>query len=592
MAAEGSKKQFRANHTLIISIRKDLIRVRRALRLTSIIAMILTPLAAIATTCVDADLLVKNGHIITIDAVHRVASSMAVRNGRILALGSDDELGRCASRRTQVVDLHGKTVLPGLIDIHTHALQWAKSIVMGMIDAGYPAMKSIDEVVEAVRARVAKTNHGVWVMGVNWDDAKLAEHRYITRHDLDAVAPDNPVLLTHGSGHLLVANTAALKLAGITRDTADPQGGVIERDSSGEPTGIVKDDAMSLFAKFSLTGSPETNEHAAKLVSEEAAKVGLTTIHDIEPLEMIRGYQDALAKGDLHIRVQFAPIVSSIADAEKLSAIGTHTGFGNEYLKFGAVKMFADGGMGARTIAIYPPGVLGEPDNLGVLRWKPEQMQAAQTTMAKAGWQLETHAIGDRAINETLDSYAAVIQKLGLKDPRFRVVHCGISTPSIQKRLKELNVLIDGNPPFIYWIGSWFTKYGPERVRWAYPAKSYIENGIIEGAGSDVAVTPISPWWGIWSAVVRRELQSGQILAPEERITVEQALTLYTRNGAYVGFEEHEKGSLESGKFADFIVVDRNVLSVPAEELKDVQVLRTYVGGNLVYEKSNGARHQ
>ena len=194
MAAEGSKKQFRANHTLIISIRKDLIRVRRTLRLTSIIAVILSPLAAIATTCVDADLLVRNGHIITIDAVHRVASSMAVRNGRILALGSDDELGRCASPRTQVVDLHGKTVLPGLIDIHTHALQWAKSIVMGMIDAGYPAMKSIDEVVEAVRARVAKTNHGVWVMGVNWDDAKLAEHRYITRHDLDAVAPDNPVL--------------------------------------------------------------------------------------------------------------------------------------------------------------------------------------------------------------------------------------------------------------------------------------------------------------------------------------------------------------------------------------------------------------
>jgi predicted amidohydrolase YtcJ len=265
--------------------------------------------------------------------------------------------------------------------------------------------------------------------------------------------------------------------------------------------------------------------------------------------------------------------------------MGMHTGFGNDSLKFGAVKMFADGGMGARTIAIYPPGVAGEPNNLGVLRWKPEQMQAAHTTLAKAGWQLETHAIGDRAIDETLDSYAAVMQQLGLKEPRFRVVHCGISTPAIQKRLKELHVLVDGNPPFIYWIGSWFTKYGPERVRWAYPAKSYIENGVIEGAGSDVAVTPISPWWGIWSAVVRRELQSGQILAPEERITVEQALTLYTGNGAYAGFEEHEKGSLESGKLADFIVIDRDVLSVPADELKDVQVLQTYVGGKLVYDR-------
>jgi predicted amidohydrolase YtcJ len=520
------------------------------------------------------------------DPDRRVASSMAVRDGRILAVGRDDDLARCASTRTLVADLHGKTVLPGLIDIHTHALQWAKSIVMGLIDAGYPAVKSIQEVTEAVRDRVTKTNHGVWVVGVNWDDAKLAEHRYITRHDLDTVAPDNPVVLTHGSGHLLAANSAALKLAGITRDTPDPQGGVIEHDPSGEPTGVLKDEAMSLVTKFSPASSPETNERAAKLVSEKAGEVGLTTIHDIEPLETIRGYQDAFAKGDLHIRVQFAPIVNSVADADKLSAMGTHTGFGNEYLRFGAVKMFADGGMGARTIAIYPPGVIGEPENIGVLRWRPEQMLAAQTTLAKAGWQLETHAIGDRAIDETLDSYAAVMQKLGLEDPRLRIVHCGISTPAIQKRLKELHVLVDGNPPFIYWIGSWFTKYGPERVRWAYPAKSYIENGIIEGAGSDVAVTPISPWWGIWSAVVRRELQSGQILAPEERITVEQALTLYTRNGAYAGFEEHEKGSLQSGKLADFIVIDRDVLSVPADELKDVQVLQTYVGGKLVYDRT------
>ncbi len=573
-----------------LELRKDPIRVRKALRFISRIVVHLMPVAAVATTCVDADLFVKNGHIVTMDSAHSAASSMAVRDGKILAVGSDAELAGCASARTEIVDLHGKTVLPGLIDIHTHALQWAKNIVMGMIDAGYPTVRSIPEIAEAVHARVTTTASGAWILGVNWDNDKLAEHRYINRHDLDAVAPENPVLLVHESGHLLVANSAALKLAGITRNTPDPQGGVFEHDSSGEPTGIIKDNAMGLFHKFFLNASPEVNERAAKLVSEKAAEVGLTTIHDIEPLETIRGYQDALAKGDLHIRVQLAPIVSSVAEAEKFASMGTHTGFGNDYLKFGAVKMFADGGMGARTIAIYPPGVIGEPDNLGVLRWKPEDMQAAQTIVAKAGWQLETHAIGDRAIDETLDSYAAVMQKLGLKDPRFRIVHCGISTPAIQKRLKDLHVLVDGNPPFIYWIGSWFTKYGPERVRWAYPAQSYIENGIIEGAGSDVFVTPISPWWGIWSAVVRRELQSGQILAPEERITVEQALTLYTRNGAYVGFEEHEKGSLEAGKFADFIVVDRDVLSVPSEELRDVQVVRTYVGGKLVFDKSAPSR--
>jgi hypothetical protein len=460
-----------------------------------------------------------------------------------------------------------------------------------MIDAGYPAVKSIPEVVKAVKERVSAAKPGEVILGVNWDDAKLAEHRYINRHDLDPVSPDNPVVLIHESGHLLSANSAALKLVGITKETKPPQGGVIEHDSSGELTGVIKDSAMILFDQFSPNTSREAYEHAAKLVSQKAAEVGLTSIHDINPpAEAIRGYQDALAQGDLQIRVQVAPLVASVPDAERVSAMGAHTGFGNEHLKFGAAKMYADGGMGARTIAIYPPGVIGEPDNLGVLRWKPDEMEKAQTLLAAAGWQIETHAIGDRAIDETLDSYAAVIQKLHLQDPRFRIVHCGISTPAIQKRLKELNVLVDGNPPFIYWIGSWFFKYGPDRIRWAYPAKSYIDNGIIEGAGSDVFVTPISPWWGIWSATVRREMQTGQILAPEERITTEQALTLYTRNGAYVGFEEQQKGSLEPGKFADFIVVDRDVLSIPNEQLKDVQVLRTYVGGKLIYEKSEQAR--
>jgi predicted amidohydrolase YtcJ len=211
-------------------------------------------------------------------------------------------------------------------------------------------------------------------------------------------------------------------------------------------------------------------------------------------------------------------------------------------------------------------------------------MQKAQLIAAGAGWQLETHAIGDRAIDEVLDSYAAVIRQLGLKDHRFRIVHAGISTPAVQKRMHDLNVVVDGNPPFVYWIGSWFAKYGPERVRWSYPAKSYVENGIIEAAGSDVPVTPLSPWWGIWAAVVRKDMQSGEPLSPEERITVEQALMLYTRNGAYAGFEEKSKGALEPGKFADIIVVDRDVLTVPADELKNVKVLQTFVGGTSVFE--------
>src|ERR1039458_711844 len=543
---------------------------------------------AIAQTCMDADLLLRNGHIITMDGAKRVVSAMAVRDGRILAIGDgdNDALAGCVTSRTQLMDLHGQTVLPGLIDVHTHAMEWVKSILSGEIEAGSPAVHSISEITQAVARRAATLPRGQWIIGAGWDDSKLAERRYITRQDLDAASPDHPVYLKHVSGHLSVANSAALKLANITKDTHDPEGGVIERDAAGNPTGILKDTAMGLVAALLPKDPPDIDVRAAKVVSEKAAEVGLTTIHDIFiSSDEMRGYQEARRRGWLKIRVQMSPRIGSLADAEKLAQMGVHTGFGDDLLKFGAAKMFADGGMGARTIAIYPPGVIGEPNNLGVLRWTPADMQKAHLIAAGAGWQLETHAIGDRAIDEVLDSYAAVIQQLGLKDHRFRIVHAGISTPTVQKRLRELNVLVDGNPPFVYWIGSWFQKYGPERVRWSYPAKSYIENGIIEAAGSDVPVTPLSPWWGIWAAVVRRDLQSGQILAPEERISVEQALTLYTRNGAYAGFEEDRKGVLDPGKLADFIVVDRDVLTVPAEELKDVKVMQTFVGGRSVYER-------
>lgn len=557
------------------------------LALSSLSLAALFPLQARpAQPCQGAELMVQNAKIVTMDNDGQVAEVMAVRDGKILAVGSAAEITACANERTKVLDLGGKTILPGLIDVHTHAIDWAKAILRDEIDANFPKVRSVADIVEEVRQRAEAAKTGEWIVGYGWDDAKLEERRYVTKQDLDPVSPDNPVYLVHVSGHLSLANSAALKLAGITADTVDPEGGLVERDAAGEPTGILKDTAMAMVARLLPADPPDLPIRAAKIVSDKTLEVGLTTIHDIwvSPEDM-RGYQEAYQSGDLKVRVQMVPGVRNVEDAEKLAAQGLHTGFGDSHLKLGAVKLFTDGGMGARTVAIYDPPVAGEADNYGLLLWDSDDLQEAHKTLAEAGWQIITHAIGDRAIDQALDSYQAVMKELGLPAPRFRIAHCGISTPAIQKRLRELKVMVDGNPSFVYWIGSWFLKYGPERVRWSYPGKSYFDNGIVAGAGSDVGVTPISPWWGIWAGVVRREMNSGEILAPEERLTVPQVLQLYTKNGAYIGFEENEKGSLEPGKLADFIVVDRDVLSIPEDELKDVRVLMTFVGGKLVYKQ-------
>jgi predicted amidohydrolase YtcJ len=556
---------------------------------TALAAILLPAPFALAADCGAADLLLKNGHIITMDDARRTVSAAAVREGKFVAVGGDKDVASCAGKNTRVLDLNHRTVLPGFIDVHTHAHEWAQGIVRGDVDASAAKVHSIAEIVRLVAEQAKARAPGQWVLGFGWDDSKLSEHRYIKRQDLDQVAPNVPVYLFHVSGHLGAANTAALKIAGITRDTPDPGGGVIEHDANGEPTGVVKDTAMRLVESHEPPNLPDLSAKATRYASEQAAAVGLTSIHDIwggtaSFADAMHGYQQAYHNGWLKIRVQLAPGVANVAEAQQLAASGLYTGFGDDHLKLGAVKMFADGGGAARTIAIYPPGLKeGDKENLGLLLWKPEDMQKAHLALARAGWQLSTHAIGDRAIDEVLDSYAFVTKELGLKDPRFRIIHAGFSTPLILKRLRDQHVLVDGNPAFIYWISSFYEKYGPERMRWAYPGKSYFDSGVVAAATTDVFVTPISPWYGLYAAVERRAIGTGLVIAPEERLEVLRALEMFTRNPAYIGFEEKKKGSIEAGKLADFIVIDRDPLSVPASELKDIKVLNTYVGGELVF---------
>jgi predicted amidohydrolase YtcJ len=543
-----------------------------------------SPPAQRADSCPAPDLILVDGQFVTMDHEDRIAEAVAIRDGRLVRVGRTPDVVGCAVSTTRQLNLHGGTVLPGLIDVHTHALEWTKGLLRNEIEAGYPAVRTVADITARVRERAAVTPPGHWILGSGWDDAKLRERRYVTRADLDPVSPEHPVYLVHVSGHLAVANSRALHEAGIAGQTPDPAGGVIERGADGEPTGVLKDTAMALAAGRLPRDPPDLAARAARLASERAVEVGLTTLHDVNlSPDDIRGYQDADRRGWLRVRVRLVPGVASLADAERLAAQGLHTGFGSDRLKLGGAKMFADGGMGARTIAIYEP-LADEPTNRGLLVWTSEDMQRAHRVLAGAGWQLITHAIGDRALDQVLDSYEATLRDLDLKDARFRIVHAGLSTPAIQKRLRALNVGVDGNPPFVYWIGSWFRKYGPERVRWAYPGRSYVDAGIVAGGASDVPVTPLSPWWGLWAAVVREDLETGEVLAPEERLSIAEALRLYTRHGAWLGFEEKETGVIAPGALADLVVVDRDVLRVPAAQLKDVRVLKTLVGGEIVFD--------
>jgi len=540
-------------------------------------ALLVTPVVAQGP---GGETLLEDGHIYIegpAGGPARFAPAMLLRGDRIVAVGQTEELRRLAGESALRVDLHGRMVLPGLIDTHTHALAWALSKVSGELDLHEAG--SVAEVQAEIRASAKLLPPGAWIRGIGWDDANFGKQGRLTRRELDAAADGHPVFLDHVTGHLAVVDSAALRLAGIDRTTPDPSGGVIVRDAAGEPTGVLKDGALELVERVLPAPDPEQWLRAVSYVSQHCMEVGLTSIHDVAlPPAEVTAYRAAQRAGVLHVRVEMAPLVTSEADADALIASGEHTGDGNQWVKLGAAKFFADGGMAAHTAAVYAPGPAGDAGNLGLLLWKPAELERLQLKLARAGWQMSTHAIGDRAIDEVLDSYAKIAAALPGRELRNRVIHAGVATPAIQQRMVDGHVYVDNNPPFVYFMSRNFAQYGADRLRWMYPGRSYFARGIVASGGSDVSVTPLSPWWGIWAAVTRTQLD-GTVLAPEERLTVAEALREYTANGALAGFDEQNKGSLGAGKLADFIVIDRDIFTVSTSELKDVRVLSTWVGG-------------
>jgi predicted amidohydrolase YtcJ len=529
-----------------------------------------------------ADAIFVNGRIYTIDPRQPRAEGMAVLQDRILAVGSADEIRALAGPGTQVIDLGGRTLLPGLNEAHMHPPMYGQALQL--IDATSQSVASIAEIMERYGQAANSAANGAWVRGRGYDDTRLAEQRHPTRHDLDAVVSDRPAYLTRTCGHIGVANSVALKLAGVTRDTPNPQGGEIDRDEQGEPTGVLRETAQRLVLDLVPEPTKDDIKSYLRTATAKLNAMGFTSMADasIRRSRELQAYQELRADGELGARTYLMMLIDDTLDA--MAALGVKTGFGDEWLRIGPAKVFQDGSGGGRTAAMSVP-YPDEPDNFGIQVYTQDELNDRFERAAAAGFQCCAHAIGDRAIEMIIDAMERALSLYPQTDPRWRIEHCGMMTEDLLDRMVALQLVAVPQPTFVHYLGdSYIRNFSREWLELAYPCRDWIDRGILTIGSSDAPVTPAEPFVSIRAAVTRLT-QDGDRMGPEQGVTVDEALAMYTINGARGAFEEAIKGSLTPGKLADAIIVDRDPHDVPPEALHEVQVDLTMLGGKVVYER-------
>jgi len=520
----------------------------------------------------------------------RIVEAVAIANGRILAVGSDEEIRAYASPNTTVIDLKGRLAVPGLSDSHAHFIQGG----FQLLSVDLKDSRSEEEFVRRIAEKARTLPPGRWMQGGDWDEEAWPSEKLPTRWLIDPVTPRTPVFISRYDGHAVLANSLALELAGITKETPDPPGGVIVRDpKSGEPTGVLKDEAQDLVAKVIPRPSQAEMEEALRAALKEAARVGLTSIHDITvgpeawngnftgEIELLRR---AELEGWLTCRIY---AITPIANWKNLEQAGISHDMGSDFLEMGAVKAFADGSLGSRTAWMFKP-YDDDPSNSGLpmpIMAPPAKLEEIARQADKAGIQICTHAIGDRAVSSLLDIY----ERIGGEHPaahRFRVEHAQHVRPEDFARFGKLGIVASMQPYHAVDDGRWAEKrIGHERARSSYAWKSMLGAGAKLAFGSDWPVAPLDPLLGIYAAVTRATLDGKNPGGwfPEQRLTVEEALRAYTLGAAYAAFQEKEKGTISPGKLADVVVLSDDLFQIPPERIKDVRVEVTIVGGKVVY---------
>jgi predicted amidohydrolase YtcJ len=547
-----------------------------------------------------ADLVLTNGKIITVDAADSIAQAVAIADGRIVAVGSVGAIRSRIGPGTQVIDLHGRTATPGLIDSHVH---FSEAASMYTIDLGDGTVTKMADVLQRVADRVKAAKPGEWIEGRGWDEGKLAERRYVTAADLDRVSPDNPVWLEQTTGHYGVANSAALRLGGVERDTKDPPAGTIDRDAGGKPTGVLKESAQQLVAsKVPPLTRAQQKSGILKMI-EDFNREGMTGAKDPgigqSKWEL---YQEIRGEGRLTVRLFALWSGGRTLDAVR-QVVARLAGMphapqsiGDGLLVLGGVKMFMDGSGGARTAWMYKDWSRNSTDtdagNPGYPTMPPDEYRASVRLMHDAGLHVSTHAIGDRAIDWVVDSYDQALAANPRRGLRHGIIHANVPTDHAMDVMARLQREYDAGYPesqgtFLWWLGDTYTaNLGPARSQRLKPFHTYTERGIRWAGGSDYSVTPFAARYSLWASVARRTLYGtygAQPFGTKESVDIRTALRAQTIWAAHQMFLDDRTGSIEVGKEADLAVWDRDLYTVATDQLKDLRCELTLLRGAPVY---------
>lgn len=528
----------------------------------------------------SADIVMFNGRIVSMDKEKREYEALAAKNGRIVGLGTKKDIKKWLGNRTHSIDLEGKTVLPGFIDAHQHMVNFG--FYLSQVNCN---VDSIEELVHAVQEKAETLNKGDWVIGIGFNEERFREKRFPNAADFAEVG--NPVYILKNCLHTAVVNHTTLQLAGINENTSEVPGGEIVRDTGGKPTGILKEKAADIVKRILPPFTLEEIKEAIRFADREYTSLGITGVHEAgmgfftHSMDEFRAFQEMSIDRSLNVRV-YGMILDSFFEAAKEMKL--LAGFGNEKLKIGSVKIFSDGTLNGRTAAVSEE-YLGSAGGRGAMVISKEELEKKVLDAHREGYQVAIHAIGDRAILQVINTYEKALQAFPRANHRHRIEHTSVTTPEIIDRIAELELIPVPQPGFLNAAGDVYkTVLQPKVTERLKPLKTFFDRDIKAAGSSDCPVISSSPLFGMYCAMSRETLKAA-VLSPKERLSLEEALQLYTVNAAYAAFAENDQGTLENGKFADAVVLPEGFLSFSAEEVRDTKVEMTMIGGEIVYSR-------